>query len=151
MGDTLELGDGRWRIVVAPALGGSLVSCDYDGEPVLQPVDQVAGAGAARCCHFPLIPYSNRVENGRFTFGGAEVRLAQNVGGSAHPMHGHGWQAAWQVIARDRTRCELAFDHAAAPDWPWSYRGRQTIALQGGALRLTLAVENLGAAAMPCG
>jgi aldose 1-epimerase len=150
MGETFWLSDGRWKIVVAPSLGGSLVSCDHDGQPVLQTVGQ-HGAGAARCCYFPLIPYSNRVEKGRFTYGGLTVRLAQNVADSPHPMHGHGWQADWQVVERGRLRCELAFDQAAAPDWPWPYRGWQTIALQDKALRITLAIENLGNAAMPCG
>src|ERR687897_805150 len=102
MGDTLELGDGRWKLGVAPLLGGSLLACSFDGVPVLQAVAQtpVAGRPAVRCCHFPLIPFSNRIENGRFSFNGSPMRLAQNLPGSPHAMHGHGWQAAWEVAER---------------------------------------------------
>ena len=151
MGETVELGDGRWKLVVAPAQGGGLLACERDGVPVLLPAERPAGGLGGKRCYFPLIPFSNRIEQGRFAFGGAAVALGPTVPGSAHALHGHGWQAAWQVIERSRTRCELAFDHAAAPGWPWPYRGRQTIALVGGALRITLGIENLGAAPMPCG
>ena len=56
MAGTLELGDGRWKIVVAPALGGSLRACDFDGVPVLHAARQTVTSGrpATRSCHFPL-------------------------------------------------------------------------------------------------
>ena len=153
MSDTLELGDGRWSIQVAPSLGGSLLACSFDGVPVLHPVAQAEADGrpTARYCHFPLIPFSNRVENGRFSFNGSSLHLARNVAGSPHAIHGHGWQAAWQVTERRDASCTLTYEREATPDWPWRYRGRQTIAVAGDALRLTLAIENLGPAAMPCG
>jgi aldose 1-epimerase len=153
MGDTLELGDGRWRVTVAPTLGGSLLACTFDDVPVLHPVAQAAvdGRTPVRCCHFPLIPFSNRVENGRFSFNGSSQQLARNVAGSPHAMHGHGWQAAWQVTERRDANCALAYERDPTADWPWRYRGRQTIAIEGDALRLTLAIENLGPDAMPCG
>jgi aldose 1-epimerase len=153
MHDMLELGNGRWNLSVAPLLGGSLLACTFDGVPVLQPVVQAPRAGhpAVRCCHFPLIPFSNRIENGRFSFNGSPMRLAQNFAGSPHAMHGHGWQAAWQVAERLDASCALTYQQEPATDWPWRYRGRQTIAVAGDALRLTLAIENLGPDAMPCG
>lgn len=153
MDDGFLLGDGRWMLEVAPALGGSLLACEFDGVEVLRPVAQPAAGGrpAMRCCHFPLVPFSNRIENGRFDFDGQATRHAPNVPGSPHAMHGHGWQGAWRLIERDRTRCALSFRRDATPDWPWSYRAWQTVALEGNALRLSLGVENPGAADMPCG
>jgi aldose 1-epimerase len=153
MDDTLELGDGRWKLSVAPLLGGSLLTCTFDGVPVLQPVARAPWAGhpAVPCCHFPLIPFSNRIENGRFSFNGSPMRLVRNVAGSPHAIHGHGWQAAWQVTERGDASCALTYAREPAPDWPWRYRGRQTIAVAGDALRMSLAIENLGPEAMPCG
>ena len=82
---------------------------------MLQPVAQapVAGRPAVRCCHFPLIPYSNRIENGRFSFNGSSLRLAQNLADSPHTMHGHGWQAAWQVAERGDASCVLTYEREA--------------------------------------
>src|SRR5688572_4663519 len=153
MTDKLDLGDGRWNVRVAPSLGGSLLACSYDGVPVLHPVVQSPWPGhpAVRCCHFPLIPFSNRIQNGRFSFNGSPMRLAQNIAGSPHAIHGHGWQAAWQVAERRDAGCTLTYQQEPSADWPWRYRGRQTIAVAGDALRLTLAIENLGPDAMPCG
>jgi aldose 1-epimerase len=151
--DRFLLGDGRWSLLVAPTLGGSLLACEYDGVEVLKPVAQPAAGGrpAMRCCHFPLVPFSNRIENGRFDFNGRAIRHASNVPGSPHPMHGHGWQGAWRVAARDETRCTLSMHRDATPDWPWPYRAWQSVALEGGSVRLSLGIENAGAAAMPCG
>jgi aldose 1-epimerase len=153
LGEPLELGDTRWKLVVSPSLGGSLLACQHDGVAVLKPVLQPAGDGRPpipRCC-FPMIPFANRVENSRFTFDGVTVRLTPNVAGSPHAMHGHGWQAAWQLRERDAASCTLAFEHVATPAWPWPYRASEHIAIEHGALRLTLTIENLGIADMPCG
>ena len=151
--DTLELADGRWRLVVAPSQGGSLLACEHDGIAVLKPTAQPPAPGRPplTCCHFPMIPFSNRIENSRFSFGGSHVQLSQSVAGSPHALHGHGWRAAWNVSKRSRAGCALSFRRAAAPDWPWAYEGRQRISIEGDDLRISLAIENLSAQAMPCG
>jgi aldose 1-epimerase len=151
--DTITLRDEHWNVVVAPVLGGRLLAGEYDGIPMLQPTLQAdpAGAGASPSCYFPLIPYSNRIENGLFRFRGISVQASANVAGSPHAMHGHGWQRAWDVDDCTATGCALSYVHAPAPDWPWRYRGRQTVAISEDELRITLAIENLESGAMPCG
>jgi aldose 1-epimerase len=152
-GETLALRDDHWNVVVAPALGGSVLACEYDGTSVMQPTLQPASARlrSLHCCHFPLIPWSNRIENGVFLFSGQTIRVAGNVAGSPHAIHGHGWQTPWRVVERSDTRCVLSFRHPSATDWPWAYEGRQTLAVVGDALHITLAIANLGLGAMPCG
>lgn len=152
--ETFELRASGWNVVVAPPLGGSLLSCEHDGVPVLRPTRQKARSGipSFECCHFPLIPFSNRIKNGSFVFRGTQIQLARNIAGEPHAMHGHGWQAPWQVVQRSDSGCALAFRHAAARDWPWSYEGRQSLAIHdANELRITLAIQNLDSAAMPCG
>lgn len=153
MADTLTLVDDRWKVTVAPSLGGSLLACEYDGAEILRPTPQPAGGGrpAVRCCHFPLVPFSNRVADGRFAFEGRRVVLTPNVAGSPHAMHGHGWQMPWQVRSQDAASCLLEYEREATDDWPWAYAACQQIALAGGALTITLVIANRDAAAMPCG
>ena len=47
---------------------------------------------------FPLVPFCNRIRDGRFTFRGREVHLPPNMPGQKHPLHGQGWRGAWQVL-----------------------------------------------------
>jgi aldose 1-epimerase len=152
MTDVFTLRDRHWNVVVAPAHGGSLERCEFDGVPVLKPTARLErGADARACCYFPMIPFSNRIENSQFRFAGGTVTLFENVAGTRHAIHGHGWQATWQVTRRDETTCALAYRRDASSDWPWRYEGRQSFAIEDNSLRMTLAVQNLDLRPMPCG
>ena len=150
---SLTLRDRHWNVTVLPAHGGSLQRCEYDGIGVLRPVDQlhVREGEVIACCYFPLIPFSNRVENGRFDFAGATVRLRENVPGTRHALHGHGWQAEWHLIDRNEATCSLAFRHEATAHWPWTYEGTQTFTIEERALHIRLCIRNLSRTSMPCG
>ena len=151
--EPLTLRDRHWNIVVLPSHGGSLQVCEYDGFPVLKPAARLERIGGelVSCCYFPLIPYSNRIENSQFDFAGSTVNVTGNVAGTRHAIHGHGWQAAWQVVDGTATACTLAYRREATPDWPWRYEGRQSFEILGEVLRITLAIQNLDSAPMPCG
>lgn len=151
--DPFELRAGGWNIVVAPSLGGSLLSCEHDGFPVLRPTVQATRSGASTfdCCHFPLIPFSNRIKNASFVFKGKRIHLAPNIPGEPHALHGHGWQVWWCVVERNDASCTMSFRHAPSHDWPWAYEGRQSLSIHDNELRMTLAIENVGSDAMPCG
>lgn len=150
----LRLADGIAEVEVAPADGGSLAAFRWRiGDRTidwLRPAP-VAGAFApnAGAC-FPLVPYSNRIRDGRFRFAGREHRLQPNFGALPHCIHGHGWQRPWQVTAQDARSITLAYSHDGS-DWPQPYRAEQRIALADGALILDLSVTNEGRGPMPAG
>ena len=151
----LQLRDKHWDVVVAPADGGGLLKCEFDALPVLHPVAQPAlvnhTSSKRQSCYFPLIPYSNRIEDSQFHFGNVAVNLGLNVAGSPHAMHGHGWLSRWLVTARSDTDCTLSYERAADAEWPWRYLGRQTFAIDDDTLTISLEVVNLAATSMPCG
>lgn len=111
--------------------------------------DSAAPAPTDTGC-FPLVPYSNRIRDGRFSFQGRRYRLARNFGDSPHSIHGHGWTRGWQVAGHNGSSLALAYDHAD-DDWPAAYRAEQRFALQDGALSITLSLTNTGTADMPAG
>lgn len=76
--------------------------------------------------------------------------MPRNRPSHPHAIHGHGWQAAWDIAEQRNGRVRLAYEHTA-DEWPFRYRAHQDIALDEHELRLTLSVENLGAEAMPVG
>jgi len=99
---------------------------------------------------FPLVPYVNRIRNGRFVFRGREVVLAPNMAGDPSPLHGQGWLGRWHVDASDERHALLSFQHEAG-EWPWSYEARQEFALDEGGFDAALTCRNRSEEPMPCG
>ncbi len=104
---------------------------------------------------YPLIPYSNRIAKGGFSFEGVEYRLALNFGDHPHSIHGNAWQKPWQVVDADEVRCRLALIHRPDGDeargWPFAYCAEQLFELSPSGLTLTLSLENQDHRTMPAG
>lgn len=150
----VRLAAGDLELELAPEVGGSVAAFRLlrgRGEAV--PLFRESPEGftdVLESACFPLVPYSNRIRDGRFCFAGREVRLKPNLPPQRHPLHGQGWRAPWSVVRADEASVELAFDHA--PDaWPWAYRARQRFALDDGGLEATLSVANASDQPMPAG
>ncbi len=146
----------RYEVDLCPEIGGSIAGfrSRVDGRPMdwLRPAGPAAlerGDSRDSAC-FPLVPYSNRIRDGCFTFEGREIRLPRNFGGHPHSIHGHGWQAPWQVAEVTPDTAVLAYRHRAG-DWPFHYEARQHFRLDGEGLIVTLELVNRSEGAMPAG
>lgn len=149
-GSTIELATDVWRVIVRPAIGGSISRFGHcDGTPVFLPIaDLVHGAVDAGGC-FPMLPFVNRVRNRRFVLGGREHVLDANLPGG-RTVHGFGWQATWTVISSNRDSLHLVHEHSGR-GWPSRYRAEQHISIEPDGLRIALQVTNTGDGPMPCG
>lgn len=157
----LSLRAGRLAVDLAPQAGGSIArfavegACKDSGD-LLRPATDAAlasGTGMDTAC-YPLVPYSNRVANGRLDFDGEEFQLARNWPGIRHPMHGEGWRHPWQVLHHARTRADLSHLHergGTGADWPFCYRARQSFLLDETGLTIGLSIENLEDRDVPAG
>ncbi|TPK85969.1 aldose 1-epimerase [Mesorhizobium sp. B2-4-13] len=153
--ELVSISDGIATVEVALAAGGALASYRWwrDGSAVdwLRAADPAAigrrDAGAMAC--FPLVPYSNRIRNGRFEFAGGPIQLP-TASDDPHHEHGHGWRHPWTVVSHGASMIVLRYRHAA-DSWPWSYEAEQKISLAEGGLCMTIAVRNLSDAPMPVG
>ena len=152
----ITLRAGRASVGIAPGIGGSITHFRWlDGAHLhdwLRPAtaDDLAARTADRLACFPLVPVSNRIRDGRFAFGAHAVSLPLNQWPQPHAEHGHGWQSAWSVVAREDDRLTIEYDHAAGA-WPFPYRARQAFALTADELRVTLSIDNRGRETMPAG
>ncbi|HEX3499495.1 MAG TPA: aldose 1-epimerase [Stellaceae bacterium] len=157
--EIVTLASGAARLAVAPFLGGSLLGYwwEIDGVRhdwlVASREAGVAGFPELLLASFPLVPYSNRIRDGRFTFRGRAVDEPIAPG---HPnaLHGHGWRLPWQVIARGEDGLTMEYEHRPMPGgagWPWLYRAWQHLALTPQALIMTMGIENRAGEAMPAG
>lgn len=150
---TLALRNGDWTAEVAPALGGAILSLRRAGEDILRPTppEALREGDVRRTACYPLVPYANRIADGRFTFEGRAVALPPRPPGGAHAIHGVGWRRAWRVEAAAPHRAEISLDHQPDDDWPFAFRAQQRFELEPTGLTLTLALTNTGAAAAPGG
>jgi aldose 1-epimerase len=156
----LSLRAGPLEVDLVPQAGGAIARFSVDGtHDVLRPtpVDVIAAATVARrgndmAC-YPLLPFSNRIADGRFSMDGQQIALRRNWPGVRHPMHGDGWATAWQVQHHDRRSAEIAYDHDVDHDggWPFAYRARQSYRLDDDRLTLRVSLENRESRAVPAG
>lgn len=150
--DRIELSAGNFRLVLLPALGGSVGRFDWaDGAatlPILRGATAPTSPFDAAC--FPLVPFCNRIREGTFTFRGREVRLTPNMAGDPSPIHGQGWQSPWTVSAFGTDAAELIFWHGRG-EWPWRYHARQAFTIDPAGLTISLGCQNMDMEPMPCG
>ncbi|MDG4877027.1 aldose 1-epimerase [Mesorhizobium sp. WSM4935] len=149
MAGVIELNDGQARLVVAPETGAAIARYDALAAgaapvPLLKPGD---GGGASGCQL--LVPWSNRISGGGFTFDDRFHAVAPNVPGEAFPIHGDGFQKPWRLARRTDTEAELLLDEGAIG--PYRYAATVTYALREGALEARLSVENRAGLRLPYG
>ena len=148
----LTLKHGASSIVVAPEHGAGLIGWMLGRTPLLRrglPQAAVDGNPPTMGC-FPLLPYCNRIGQGRFTWNGTSYRLRGNFGDAAHTIHGLGWQRAWAITAVSQRAVTLALAHRPDPDWPFAFDAFLTYALDE-ALTITIGLTNRHATPAPAG
>lgn len=149
----LLLRAGRLTVDLTPHAGGSIAAFRVDGADILRPMAaaDVASGKGNNAAAYPLVPFSNRIANGRLGFGGEEFRLEPNWPGVRHPMHGHGWSAPWTVARSDSRSAEIVCEHEGRGGWPFRYRARQSYRLEAQELVVGMSLENLESRVVPGG
>ncbi len=143
----VELRSERFRVVVSPARGGSLLAMRVKrGEAWLDLMPDPGSRGAS----WLMLPYSNRIRDGRFVFDRREHQLA---GAKNHAIHGDVRTRPWRIVEQTPSSLVLAFDSADFPDfnWPWPVHATVGIRLSGDRVEQTLRLENRGKTTMPAG
>ncbi|HVF82721.1 MAG TPA: aldose 1-epimerase [Sphingomicrobium sp.] len=151
--EPLLLRAGLLELELSPSIGGAIRNLTWMEEgrrtPVLRQSHSQANS-VLDMASFPLVPFVNRIRDGRFTFRGKEVSLAPNMAGDPSPLHGQGWLGPWTVEAHGNQDAELSFDHLAG-EWPWRFRALQIVTLDEHGLSVRLICRNEDAEPMPCG
>jgi aldose 1-epimerase len=141
---------------IAPGSGGSVSRFSSEHEGIrtnwMRPASAaaLAAGGPQGMGCFPLVPFSNRIRNGRFQFQDKSVQLPLNFGDHPHSIHGHGWENAWTIEQQTPNSLVLGYDHKADA-WPWTYRAGQIFKLDDTSLTIDLSLSNESDADMPAG
>ena|SRR5438270_7254880 len=149
----ISLSAGMLRLQLSPSVGGVISAFEWLDDGSARPILRKCHNGLEKvldAASFPLVPYVNRIRDGRFGFRGREVRIAPNMPADPSPLHGQGWLNPWIVRQADEQSTVLAFRHAAG-EWPWAYDARQEFAIDEAGFSITLTCRNLDERPMPCG
>ena len=128
---SITLSAGAWTAQIGPDLGGALLSLSRDGEPILRPTpaSAVETGDVLLTAGYPMMPYANRIDQGRFRFAGADYHLTTGALGAPHSLHGLAWRRAWAIDSRSAGACTLSLGHHPAgaddPDWPFAFGASQ--------------------------
>jgi aldose 1-epimerase len=141
---------GGLEAALSSAVGGSLARLSLDGVDLLRRAPE-GSTDPLAMASFPLVPYPNRIADGRFAFDGRDYQLPLNFGDHPHSLHGFGWQSGWTASETGETAVCLVHDHGGDAGWPWPYRAEQRVAVTASQLSNSLSVTNVGDAPMPIG
>ncbi|GAB7126453.1 aldose 1-epimerase [Silvimonas sp. JCM 19000] len=153
--DLLHLAHGPHALILAPGIGGSIVRYfSQRGDASFEWLRPASAAALAQgnplgMASFPLLPFCNRIREGRAPARARTIQMRANMPDSPHTLHGVGWRLPWQVAAQTSNTATLTLDHAR-DDWPFDFRATQFFELDD-ALHITMTLENRDSVAMPAG
>lgn len=148
----VTLDNHQLRLVVDPAHGLNVYAFSAFHRGAWLPImpDTRDGGVDLKESSFLMVPYSNRIENGLFTFGGRTHRLAH---GEQHAIHGDVRMRPWAVEVESDHRIRCAFDSRQhqGVNWPWPFTAVAEYTLFDWTLIAQLTLTNQGDSPMPAG
>jgi aldose 1-epimerase len=116
------------------------VTCPYS-EDVLPP----------KCCGSPLVPWPNRLRNGRYRFDGADLQVALSEPATGNAIHGLARWARWSPVEHSASAVTLRIDLVPQTGWPFEVRVDVRYALGADGLTVTVTAQNTGTRRAPFG
>jgi aldose 1-epimerase len=114
MTDAVSIADGISEVVVLPHWGAGLASYDLlvEGrrQPILRPAPE-APQGPFELALNLLIPWSNRISGGGFSWEGSFYRFPPTVAGAPFPIHGDAFAGGWRVSETRPDAARLNFSN----------------------------------------
>lgn len=139
--------DGQEASVVE--VGGGLRTYTVAGVDVLDGygVDEMAAGGRGQ----NLIPWPNRIEDGRYSFAGADLQLALTEPGRHNASHGLVRWANWTATAHEADRVVMELVLHPQPGYPFTLGLAVEYRLGAGGLSVSTTATNLGVQPCPYG
>jgi len=128
-------------------VGASLRALTVDGVDLVPPYPDDVPTPAA--CGVVLVPWPNRIRDGRYTFDGTAQQLAISEPKFGNASHGLLRFGSYAPIEVSDERLTLGADVVPQTGYPFHLRTRVTHELRPDGLHVTHRVENVGAHAAP--
>jgi aldose 1-epimerase len=147
-GEQFELGVGEQRAVVTE-VGAGLRTYSAGDRELLDgyPATELASSGRGQL----LVPWPNRIRDGRYRLDGREHRLPLNEPERGNAIHGLVRWSSWAVA--DRSADRIALEHVLHPQpgYPFTLELRVEYTLGGDGLSVRTTATNAGAEPCPYG
>ncbi len=147
-GRQFELRLGAQRAIVTE-VGATLRAYDIGGVPIID------GFAAGEMCSGgrgqPLLPWPNRIRDGRYKLDGAELQLALTDPGGLHAIHGLVRWLPWTLVEQAAAHAALSCVVYPQPGYPFTLTLRLDYRLEADGLRIDIAAQNLSPRACPFG
>lgn len=145
-GDQYVIESGGYRAVVTES-GGALRELGFDDRSLIEGFaeDTMADGGRGQL----LMPWPNRIRDGRYEFAGRAQQLALTEPSRHNASHGLVRWAAWTVVEQTADRVELAYFLPAQTGYPWSLDLRVVYTVGPEGLEVAQSATNLAGTAAP--
>ena len=147
-GEQHEITHGGQHVVVV-AVGGGLRSYRADGEDVLDGYGEGGRADGGR--GQPLMPWPNRLRDGRYEWDGEHHQLPLSEPEQANAIHGLVRWRNWHALERAPDRVTLGLTLYPTPGYPFTLEFEIEYALAPDGLTVTTRATNAGERASPYG
>jgi len=140
---------GQYRATVTE-LGAGLRELSFHGQPLIAgyEADELPPAGAGEL----LAPWPNRVDGGRYVFGGTEYQLALTEPTRANAIHGLTRWTAWTAVRQDSGAVLLRSTPHGQQGYPFSVEIEAEYRLDASTgLQVTVTARNRGSHTAPYG
>jgi aldose 1-epimerase len=148
-GAQYEIAAGGYQATVTE-LGAGLRALSLHGQPLIRTyaADDLPLAGAGQL----LAPWPNRVDHGRYSFGGSSYQLDISEPARDNAIHGLTRWASWRVTVQAADHVELGLDLLGRAGYPFCLELRAGYRLTADAgLEVSVTARNSGSRAAPFG
>jgi len=139
-GDQFEISGGGYRAVVTES-GGALRVLEREGLPLVDGFDEDEMAFGGRGQQ--LVPWPNRLRDGRYTFDGRDLQLGLSEPARHNASHGLVRWAAWTLEEHTERSVALTYRLMAQTGYPWTLDLRVVYDVSADGLTVTQSATNV--------
>lgn len=151
-----QLQNKHWQVGILPQTGASIAygRVRYGGVwiDMMRPTDPKDYNNSSLTSSFVMIPWSNRIREGKIHFSGSTYQLA-NLKADGTAMHGDVRGRAWTVVHADETRIRLTLDSTEHEhiNFPFKFQTELEYKLRDNDLMMTIKLKNIDQRDFPAG
>ncbi|WP_308250159.1 aldose 1-epimerase family protein [Sphaerisporangium fuscum] len=134
---------------VVTEVGAGLRSLTHEGRPLV--VGYPEDSGPVGSAGLPLLPWPNRIKDGRYVFDGEERQLALTEPKTGNAAHGFTRTLPWRVLSADESSVRLGLRLFPQMGYPHILDFTVSYALGAAGLEVEVTAENAGGTDAPYG